>query len=312
MTKLSINIEEMKIKTSKQGHLVVNFADKAGLEKAKNDLEEVKNEIKVTFLALLAVALARPDKLPSSGYLAPQKPILYAPPPPNYGTPAPPVYQTPKPTSEIPYVKGMPFDFQYAVKDEYNGLDFEHRSKSDGNVVNGQYQVLLPDGRIQTVTYNADHSKGYLADVVYKGEAQYPKTQSYKPAPTYSSPAPTYKAPTPSYKAPTPPRSSPAPTKATTPYRSSPAPSKATTPSRSSPAPPSKAITPPRSSPAPSKAPTPSYSSPVPPYSPRAPSNKTPAPSFSSPAPSYKTPAPSYKAPTSLYFPPPPPFPVRS
>ena len=49
-----------------------------------------------------------------------------------------------------------------------------------GYLAQGQYFVSLPDGRIQTVTYNAD-ANGYVADVKYEGEAHYPELK-----PTYS------------------------------------------------------------------------------------------------------------------------------
>ena len=96
----------------------------------------------------------------------------------------------------------MPFDFEYAVADHYKGLDFGHNSNSDGNVVTGEYRVLLPDGRTQIVTYTADHSKGYQAQVTYDGEAKYPEPQPYKPAPSYSAPSPSYGTPAPTYGAP--------------------------------------------------------------------------------------------------------------
>ena len=66
-----------------------------------------------------------------------------------------------------------------------------------GKAVSGSYTVHLPDGRIQTVTYTADHYNGYVADVSYTGEAVYPKYEPkpYKPAPAYK-PAP----PPPAYK----------------------------------------------------------------------------------------------------------------
>ncbi|KAK3873202.1 hypothetical protein Pcinc_021771 [Petrolisthes cinctipes] len=73
-----------------------------------------------------------------------------------------------------PPSKGMPYDFAYAVKDDYSGNDFGHNEQSDGNLVTGEYFVLLPDGRLQTVTYTADHETGFVADVKYEGEAQYP------------------------------------------------------------------------------------------------------------------------------------------
>ncbi|XP_066976067.1 cuticle protein 7-like [Macrobrachium rosenbergii] len=105
----------------------------------------------VASLALaLALALPHPDS-------------------PGYGHPAP--YKEP----------GMPFDFGYAVKDDYTGNDFAHNEKSDGIITSGSYRVLLPDGRTQVVTFSADHTNGYVAEVSYEGEAKYPppKTGGY-------------------------------------------------------------------------------------------------------------------------------------
>ncbi len=36
----------------------------------------------------------------------------------------------------------------------------------------GEYTVDLPDGRVQVVSYVADHDKGFMADVKYVGEAR--------------------------------------------------------------------------------------------------------------------------------------------
>ncbi|XP_064118900.1 cuticle protein 19-like isoform X2 [Macrobrachium nipponense] len=158
---------------------------------------------KVALMCLVAVALARPDKpAPSGGYgYAPPTPA-YAPPQPSYSAPQP-SYSAPQPSYEK-HEEGMPFDFEYAVKDHYKGVDFDHNSNSDGKVVNGQYRVVLPDGRTQIVSYTADHYNGYQAEVTYEGEAQYPEPQPYKPAPSYNAPAPSYSAPAPSYSAPAP------------------------------------------------------------------------------------------------------------
>jgi len=56
----------------------------------------------------------------------------------------------------------------YAVNDKYSGANFGQQEKSDGQVVNGQYRVALPDGRTQIVTYNADWKNGFNADVQYE------------------------------------------------------------------------------------------------------------------------------------------------
>ncbi|XP_063849814.1 cuticle protein-like isoform X2 [Scylla paramamosain] len=69
---------------------------------------------------------------------------------------------------------GMPYNFAYGVKDDYAGTDFGQEENSDGNTVKGSYTVQLPDGRKQTVNYVADHHNGFVADVQYYGEAQYP------------------------------------------------------------------------------------------------------------------------------------------
>ncbi|CAL4126069.1 unnamed protein product, partial [Meganyctiphanes norvegica] len=120
-------------------------------------------------VALMAVAVMgapRPDSPPSYG------------PPPSYHAPS---YKEP----------GMPFEFAYAVKDDYTGNDFAHDESSDGHVTSGSYRVALPDGRTQIVTYTADHENGFNSEVTYEGVAQYPEAKPYAPAaPAYGPPAP--------------------------------------------------------------------------------------------------------------------------
>jgi hypothetical protein len=73
------------------------------------------------------------------------------------------------------------------VNDAQAYLDFGHNEERNGYATSGTYHVVLPDGRTQTVSYKADEN-GYVADVQYQGEAQYPK---YEPK-QYKAAAPAY------------------------------------------------------------------------------------------------------------------------
>ncbi|KAK0087772.1 hypothetical protein PV325_014111 [Microctonus aethiopoides] len=64
---------------------------------------------------------------------------------------------------------GMPFDFNYAVKEDAFGNDYSHNAISDGDIVRGEYRVQLPDGRTQIVRYTADWKHGFSAQVTYEG-----------------------------------------------------------------------------------------------------------------------------------------------
>merc|ERR1712062_638902 len=70
------------------------------------------------------------------------------------------------------------------------------RQSQDGNgVVTGGFVIALPDGRIQTTTYTADHVNGFVADVTYEGTPVYPPEpkEGYGHAPACKAPAPAYK-----------------------------------------------------------------------------------------------------------------------
>merc|ERR1712061_657936 len=146
-----------------------------------------------------------------AAYHAPAPVVYHAPAPvyhtaPAYHAPAP-AYHAPAPAYHAPvkYAKESPepYSFTYGVADDYSKANFNAAENSDasGNV-DGSYSVSLPDGRIQTVTYTADHTNGFVADVAYSGEAVYP------PAPAGGYPgeakgyaAPAYAAPIPAYHA---------------------------------------------------------------------------------------------------------------
>ncbi|KAG8039318.1 hypothetical protein G9C98_003625, partial [Cotesia typhae] len=67
-----------------------------------------------------------------------------------------------------------PYNFQYRVFDPPSGNDYGQQESSDGNVIRGEYRVLLPDSRTQIVKYTADDANGYNANVQYEGQVQYP------------------------------------------------------------------------------------------------------------------------------------------
>lgn len=64
-------------------------------------------------------------------------------------------------------MEGMPYEFEWNVNDVENGLVYSHQESSDGAVAQGEYRVLLPDGRLQIVTF-ADRGQGYEAQVTYQ------------------------------------------------------------------------------------------------------------------------------------------------
>jgi hypothetical protein len=130
-------------------------------------------QIFIALFALVAVAAAA-------------RPAQYRPAPYQ---PAP--YQ-PAPAYHEPQYKDTPatYGYEYAVQDDYSGVNFGGNEQRDGYATNGGYRVLLPDGRTQIVTYNVgDAYSGYVADVRYEGVA------SYAPTPAYKQPAPYKPAP---------------------------------------------------------------------------------------------------------------------
>ncbi|XP_037072397.1 cuticle protein 7-like [Pollicipes pollicipes] len=113
----------------------------------------------------------------------------------KYPAPAPKYPAAYKPVEEYPPTPPK-YKYGYDVADQYTGTDFSQEEARDGYLTEGSYRVALPDGRIQTVTYKSDGDAGFVADVQYEGEAQYPKYEP-KPAPKYAAyPAPAPKYPT--------------------------------------------------------------------------------------------------------------------
>ena len=108
---------------------------------------------------------------------------------PAYGAP---VYAQPS------YDEPASYTYSYGVNDGYSGANFNADESRDGYATKGSYSVALPDGRVQTVTYNVDGYNGYVADVSYTGEAQYPEYHApavYKADPVYAAPSYGYRRP---------------------------------------------------------------------------------------------------------------------
>merc|ERR1719232_973544 len=169
----------------------------------------------VAFVALLAVANAEVKSHAtvkhghSAGY---SHAVAHAPshPAPAY-KPAPvyhpaPAYHAPAyhaPAYKEPAYADVPakYQYEYAVADEYAGVNFGANEARDGYSTYGEYRVALPDCRTQIVKYNtADGYSGNVVEVTYEGNPCY---DTYKPvhkAPAYHAPAPVYK-PAPTYHA---------------------------------------------------------------------------------------------------------------
>jgi len=56
------------------------------------------------------------------------------------------------------------------VKDQQTGSDYSHTETRDGDHAQGEFNVLLPDGRKQIVEYEADQD-GFKPQIRYEGEA---------------------------------------------------------------------------------------------------------------------------------------------
>ncbi|CAG0883252.1 unnamed protein product [Cyprideis torosa] len=75
---------------------------------------------------------------------------------------------------EDDYSTSPNYNFDWLVKDDYSGIDMGHRENRKDYETEGSYHVLLPDGRVQIVTYTVSGDSGFVANVEYQGEAQYP------------------------------------------------------------------------------------------------------------------------------------------
>ncbi|KAK9885758.1 hypothetical protein WA026_013630 [Henosepilachna vigintioctopunctata] len=154
-------------------------------------------KVAVAFFVLVAAVLAEPpvpssQYLPSNQYGPPKN--QYGPPSSSYGAPAQtqavirPNNQYGPPTNNyLPPSNGgyannggyasnggyedrtepANYQFEYKVEDPASGNDFGHEEQRQGDVAQGRYYVLLPDGRRQVVEYVADN-EGYKPKISYE------------------------------------------------------------------------------------------------------------------------------------------------
>ena len=130
----------------------------------------------------------------------------YKPPPPTYHEPvykpAPSYKPVHKPSYHEPTYEAPPkYIYEYAVADEYAGVNFGQNEARDGYSTYGEYRVVLPDCRTQIVKYStADGYSGNIMEVTYEGKPCYDTYKpTYKPEPVYKPHVPAYK-PAPVYK----------------------------------------------------------------------------------------------------------------
>nr|CAD7260228.1 unnamed protein product [Timema shepardi] len=71
-------------------------------------------------------------------------------------------------TQEDSLAEEANYEFSYQVLDGPSGNEFGHQESRTGEVTRGSYHVLLPDGRLQVVEYEAD-GQGYRPTVRYEG-----------------------------------------------------------------------------------------------------------------------------------------------
>ncbi len=128
---------------------------------------------------------------PKFAYAAPVKyaPVAYAP----------KAYDT-------EYDPNPSYSYAYDIQDHLTGDSKSQHESRQGDVVQGSYSLVEPDGSKRTVEYTADPHNGFNA-VVHKEPGSYAAPKAYAPAPVavkyapakYAVPAPKYAPPVVAY-----------------------------------------------------------------------------------------------------------------
>nr|XP_040581362.1 cuticle protein 19.8-like [Lepeophtheirus salmonis] len=119
-------------------------------------------------------------------YPPPSPPTTAPPPPPPTTTPSPP--PPPPPPAYKPYGPYPPpplanYAYSYAVLDDESGVDIAADELAENGAVAGSYKVVLPDGRIKTVTYTVEGDSGFVADVQFEAAPAPADDSAAAPAP---------------------------------------------------------------------------------------------------------------------------------
>ncbi|PZC79456.1 hypothetical protein B5X24_HaOG216339 [Helicoverpa armigera] len=79
----------------------------------------------------------------------------------------------------VDYVAKPDYAYSYGVEDPHTGNLQNHKEHRDGDVVQGEYSLVEPDGSIRLVRYTADPKNGFQATVHKKAGGQPQKLVHY-------------------------------------------------------------------------------------------------------------------------------------
>ncbi|TKX27758.1 larval cuticle protein A2B-like [Spodoptera litura] len=103
----------------------------------------------------------------NAGYVAQPAPVAYAAAPAAHVVHAAPVAYAAAPVAKVveDYNAHPQYSFAYDVQDGLTGDSKSQHESRDGDVVQGSYSVVDPDGTKRTVDYTADPHNGFNAVV---------------------------------------------------------------------------------------------------------------------------------------------------
>ncbi|XP_050072200.1 calphotin-like [Anopheles maculipalpis] len=147
----------------------------------------------VTFAALIAVARAGLIASPAVSYAAPVAKVAYAAAPALVAAPVAKVAYAAQPEE---YDANPHYSFSYGISDALTGDSKSQQESRSGDVVQGSYSVVDPDGTKRTVDYTADPHNGFNA-VVHREPLTATKVVAAAPVATkvIAQPAVAYAAP---------------------------------------------------------------------------------------------------------------------